>query len=47
MTSPARIKTIETYKDGQKPMTKLNSEKGDDDFLVDLLRKKNETQSKA
>jgi len=47
MTSPARIKTVETYTDNQEPMTKLKSEKGDDDFLVDLLKKKHEDQSKA
>ena len=47
MTNPVRIKTIETYKDGQEPLTKLSSEKGDDDFLVDLLRKKHEDQSKT
>ena len=47
MTNPVRIKTIETYKDGQEPLTKLCAEKGDDDFLVDLLRKKHEDQSKT
>ena len=47
MTNPVRIKTIETYIDGQEPLTKLSSEKGDDDFLVDLLRKKHEDQSKT
>ncbi len=45
MVNPVRIKTIETYVDGQQPLTKLNSEQGDDDFLVDLLRKKHEDQS--
>ena len=43
MTNPIRIKTIETFMDGQEPLTKLSSEKGDDDFLVDLLRKKHDT----
>ena len=47
MTNPVRIKTIETFMDGQEPLTKLSSEKGDDDFLVDLLRKKHEDQSKT
>jgi hypothetical protein len=47
MTNPVRIKTIETYKDGQEPLTKLSAEKGDDDFLVDLLRKNHEDQSKT
>ena len=27
MTNPVRIKTIETYKEGQDPMTKLKCEK--------------------
>jgi hypothetical protein len=47
MTSPVRIKTIETYKEGDTPMTKLKSEKTDDDFLVDLLKEKHENQSKT
>nr|BAR33017.1 hypothetical protein [uncultured Mediterranean phage uvMED] len=47
MTNPVRIRTLETYKEGTEPMTKLKSEKGDDDFLVDLLKAKNENQSKA
>ncbi len=47
MTNPVRIRTLETYKEGTEPMTKLKNEKGDDDFLVDLLKAKNENQSKA
>ncbi len=47
MTNPVRIRTIETYKEGTKPMTKLKSEKNDDDFLVDLLKEKHENQSKT
>jgi hypothetical protein len=47
MTNPVRIRTIETYKEGTKPMTKLRSEKNDDDFLVDLLKEKHENQSKT
>mgnify|MGYP001213588765 FL=1 len=47
MTNPVRIRTLETYKEGTKPMTKLKNEKNDDDFLVDLLKAKNENQSKA
>ena len=46
MTNPMRIKSVEIYKRGDKPLTKLKKEKGDDDFLVDLLRKNNVTQSK-
>jgi hypothetical protein len=47
MTNPVRIRTLETFKEGTEPMTKLKNEKGDDDFLVDLLKAKNENQSKA
>ena len=47
MTNPVRIRTLETFKEGNEPMTKLKNEKGDDDFLVDLLKAKNENQSKA
>jgi hypothetical protein len=47
MTNPVRIKTIETYKEGNTPMTKLKGEKNDDDFLVDLLKEKHENQSKT
>lgn len=47
MTNPVRIKTIETYKEGTTPMTKLKGEKNDDDFLVDLLKEKHENQSKT
>tara|TARA_R110000803_G_scaffold205319_1_gene271903 strand:+ start:468 stop:785 length:318 start_codon:yes stop_codon:yes gene_type:complete len=44
MTYPERIKTIEIYIEGKEPLTKLKLEKGDDDFLVDLLKKHNEKQ---
>jgi hypothetical protein len=47
MTNPVRIRTLETFKEGTEPMTKLKNDKGDDDFLVDLLKAKNENQSKA
>ena len=47
MPNPVRIRTLETYKEGTEPMTKLKNEKSDDDFLVDLLKAKNENQSKA
>tara|TARA_R110002020_G_scaffold40728_1_gene120284 strand:- start:297 stop:626 length:330 start_codon:yes stop_codon:yes gene_type:complete len=46
MVNPARIKSIEIFKDGEKPLTKLRKAKSDDDFLLDLLKKKHETQSK-
>ena len=47
MTNPVRIRTLETFKEGTEPMTKLKNEKGDDDFLVDLLKEKHENQSKT
>lgn len=46
MTNPTRIQTLEVYTNNEKPMTKLQSEKGDDDFLMDLLRKQNADTSK-
>ena len=46
MTNPVRIKTIETYKEGNNPMTKLKGEKNDDDFLVDLLKENMKTNRK-
>ena len=47
MTNPARIQTVEVYKEGDKPMTKKRGAKSDDDFLLDLLKKKNEAESKT
>ena len=37
----------EVYKEGDKPMTKKKGAKSDDDFLLDLLKKKNEAESKT
>jgi len=47
MTNPARVQTVEVYKEGDKPMTKKRGAKSDDDFLLDLLKKKNEAESKT
>ena len=47
MTNPARVQSVEIYKEGQKPLTKLRKGKSDDDFLLDLLKKKHETESKT
>ena len=47
MTNPARIQSVEIYKEGDKPLTKLRKGKSDDDFLLDLLKKKHETESKT
>lgn len=46
MTNPMRIKTVEVYTNNEKPLTKLHEEKNDDDFLMDLLRKQNDSTSK-
>ena len=47
MTNPARVQSVEIYKEGDKPLTKLRKGKSDDDFLLDLLKKKHETESKT
>ena len=47
MTNPARIQTVEVYKDGDKPLTKKKGAKSDDDFLLDLLKKNHATESKT
>ena len=47
MTNPARIQTVEVYKDGDKPLTKKKGAKSDDDFLLDLLKKKHAAESKT
>ena len=46
MTNPVRIQTVEVYTNNEKPITKLQTEKNDDDFLMDLLRKQNAETSK-
>ena len=46
MTNPMRVKSVEIFKEGDKPVTKLTGADEDDDLLIDLLRKSNATQSK-
>ena len=47
MTNPARIQTVEVYKEGDKPLTKKKGAKSDDDFLLDLLKRNHATESKT
>ena len=47
MTNPIRVKTVEIYKKGDKPMTKLNIKKDDDEMFVDLMRKAHVTPPKT
>ena len=47
MTNPIRVKTVEIYKKGDKPMTKLKTNKDDDEMFVDLMRKAHATPPKA
>ena len=47
MTNPARVQSVEIYKEGDKPLTRIRKGKSDDDFLLDLLKKKHETESKV
>ena len=47
MTNPIRVKTVEIYKKGDKPMTKLKKNKDEDDTFVDLMRKAHATPSKV
>ena len=47
MTNPARIQTVEIYKEGDEPLTKKKGAKSDDDFLLDLLKKNHAAESKT
>ena len=47
MTNPIRVKTVEIYKKGDKPLTKLKTNKDDDEMFVDLMRKAHATPSKV
>ena len=47
MTNPIRVRSVEIYKAGTKPLTKLSKNKDDDDFFVDLMRKASATQPKV
>ena len=46
MTNPMRVKSVEIFKEGDKPVTKLTGADEDDHLIIDLLRKSNATQSK-
>ena len=46
MTNPIRVRSVEIYKKGDKPLTKLRKDKGDDEIFVDLMRKASATPSK-
>ena len=47
MTNPIRVKTVEIYKKGDKPITKLKKNKDEDEFFVDLMRKAHVTPPKT
>ena len=36
MTNPIRVRSVEIYKAGTKPLTKLRKNRDDDEFFVDL-----------
>ena len=46
MTNPIRVRSVEIYKKGDTPMTKLKTNKDDDEMFVDLMRKAHATPSK-
>ena len=46
MTNPVRVRSVEIYKDGDKPLTRLIINKDDDDLFMDLMRKASETKPK-
>ena len=47
MTNPIRVKTVEIFKKGDKPITKLKTNKDEDEFFVDLMRKAHVTPPKT
>ena len=47
MTNPVRVRSVEIYKDGDKPLTRLIINKDDDDLFMDLMRKASETKPKT
>ena len=47
MTNPIRVKTVEIYKKGDKPITNLKKNKDEDEFFVDLMRKAHVTPPKT
>jgi len=46
MTNPVRVRSVEVYKKGDKPLTKLRKDKSDDEFFVDLMKKASATPTK-
>ena len=46
MTNPIRVRSVEIYKKGDKPLTKIRKDKSDDELFVDLMRKANAAPSK-
>jgi hypothetical protein len=47
MTNPVRVRSVEIYKDGDKPLTKLIINKDEDDLFIDLMRKASENTPKT
>ena len=47
MINPIRVKSVEIFKQGDKPSTKLTKAETEDDFIIDLLRKNNATVKKT
>ncbi len=46
MTNPVRVRSVEIYKEGDKPLTKLRKDKSEDEFFVDLMKKASANSSK-
>ena len=46
MTNPVRVRSVEIYKKGDKPLTKIRKVKSDDELFVDLMRKAHATPTK-
>ena len=46
MTNPIRVRSVEIYKKGDKPLTKIRKDKSDDELFVDLMRKAHATPTK-
>jgi len=47
MINPIRVKSVEIFKKGETPSTKLTKAETEDDFIIDLLRKNNATVKKT
>jgi len=46
MINPIRVRSVEIYKQGDKPLTKIRKDKNDDELFVDLMRKAHATPTK-